>query len=115
MACHRTLLSRGAALGVCLAVASAVVFAQPAGAPPSAAPAQPSASSARAAEKPYSFTLKPVVIDTASSSGAALGLDYELKGNFKFGRNGQTSVGSQTLTLADVEKTIVIGQLDLLA
>jgi hypothetical protein len=65
-------------------------------------------------EKPYSFQFKPVVLDTGSSSGASLGLDYDFKAKYKFA-GGQTSVGSDTISLADLNATFRSAQIDLRA
>jgi hypothetical protein len=75
---------------------------------------QPDDASASKEEKPYSFQFKPVVLDTGSNSGASLGLDYDFKAKYKFA-GGQTSVGSDTISLSDVNVIIRSEQIDLRA
>jgi hypothetical protein len=75
---------------------------------------QPDDAAASKEEKPYSFQFKPVVLDTGSTSGASLGLDYDFKAKYKFAA-GQTSVGSDTISLADLNATFRSAQIDLRA
>jgi hypothetical protein len=75
---------------------------------------QPDDAAASKEEKPYSFQFKPVVLDTGSTSGASLGLDYDFKAKYKFA-GGQTSVGSDTISLTDLNVTIRSTQIDLRA
>lgn len=76
--------------------------------------AAPVNSVAEKEKKPYTFSIKPVVIDSANSSGAALGLDYDFAGKYQFWTT-RTGAGSKIVELDDLDKTFRAGQLDLRA
>lgn len=70
------------------------------------------ASEAKDAEKPYSFSFKPVVIDSSEASGAAFGVDYDFKVKKQFATSRGTSAGSPIITPEDVDKPEHAGQFD---
>lgn len=72
------------------------------------------ASAAPRVEKTYSLDFKPVILDTGSSGGTSLGLDYDLKGKYEFA-GGQTGVGQETIDPKDLDITIKSGQIDMRA
>lgn len=65
-------------------------------------------------EKPYSLTFKPVVLETGSSAGTSLGLDYDFKGKYEFWTTS-TGADSETIDVKDLDKTFRMGQADLRA
>jgi hypothetical protein len=65
-------------------------------------------------EKPYTLTFKPVLLDSGSSAGTSLGLDYDFKAKYEFA-GSQTGAGSPTIDPNDLNKTFKKGQLDLRA
>jgi hypothetical protein len=77
-----------------------------------ASPIAPATSTQAA--KPYSFTIRPVVIDTASAAQSALGLDYDFTGKYEFWTT-RTGAGSDTIDPSILDKTFRAGQLDLRA
>lgn len=65
-------------------------------------------------EKPYSLDFKPVLLDTGSSAGTSLGLDYDFTGKYEFW-SSSTGGGRPTISLDELDKTFHKGQLDLRA
>lgn len=86
---------------------------------PNVTEATPPAGAASSAEqkpvKPFSFDIKPVLIDTAGQTGAAIGVDYDLNYKRSFGSSGNTSVGSGFVTGSQASVTIAEGEVALRA
>jgi hypothetical protein len=101
-------------LPIALVAGAAVLGAQLASAQSAAAPSDNASGPTRASEKRYSLDFKPVVLDKGSSSGTALGLDYDLKANYPF-LTSQTGAGNEVVRLEELDKTFTAGQLDLRA
>lgn len=70
------------------------------------------ASESKDAEKPYSFSLKPVVIDSSETSGSALGMDFDFKAKKQFATSKGTSAGSITISPEQADKSEHAGQVD---
>ena len=78
-------------------------------------PENAAANSAAAREKkPYTFTFKPVAIDTGAATGISLGVDYDFVGKYQFWTT-QTGAGSDVVNPDDLDKTFRAGQFDLRA
>lgn len=60
--------------------------------------------------KPIAATFKPVLLDAGNSQGSTLGLDYDVYGKVRFGRAGNTSVDSPTISDSDVNVVIRTGE-----
>lgn len=61
------------------------------------------------------FTLRPHLLDSDTTSGAALAIDYDLNLLRTYGTGGNTSVGSPVVTVADADVPIGTGSLALRA
>lgn len=82
--------------------------------PPSDAASAPANSATAKEKKPYTLSIKPVAIDTGSSTGLSLGLDYDFVGKYQFWTTS-TGKDSAEIGLDDLNQTFRSGQLDLRA
>lgn len=73
----------------------------------------PQNSAATKEAKPYSFSLKPVLIDSGSATGTSLGVDYEFTGKYQFWTT--KTVAGPVIDPSVLDKTFTSGQLDLRA
>lgn len=95
-------------------IQASVVFALSVSSWAQTQPLTPGQTTGQQAEKPYSFTIKPVVIDTSSASQTVLGVDYDFTGKYEFWTT-RTGAGSTTIDPSVLEQTFRSGQLDLRA
>jgi hypothetical protein len=65
--------------------------------------------------KPVTVRIKPVLIDTGSTQGATLGVDYNIQAKYSFSVGDKIGQGEDMFTLDDVNATLRSGQIDLRA
>ncbi len=59
--------------------------------------------------KPVTVRIKPVLIDTGSTQGAALGIDYNIQAKYSFSVGDKIGQGEDMFTLDDVNATLRSG------
>lgn len=65
--------------------------------------------------RPVTVRIKPVLIDTGSTQGSTLGIDYNIQAKYSFSVGDKIGQGEDMFTLDDVNATLRSGQIDLRA